>query len=280
MEGQEISQTGRNGKTVLHRAADLVDLSSLRLILDVAKYKMAIDTPEDNEIRRTALMNVLQSRVTSVTAETRYEAVKVMISNGASTEHTDGIGRSLIHYLAASDDFANILIMLIDDGINLQVQDARGWSPLHVACAHDCPRIVTVLIKSKCPIAVVTKAGLTPLAMAKSVRSNSVIELLLEAQTSSSNEEEQCKQVMQQDLVRTHDHTEKVDVLGNTTLHRAVLYTHDTHEVQRLLKSGQTDINSVNMYKQTALHLALQRLDQCTSAEEEDEREQDTAISI
>lgn len=93
-----------------------------------------------------------------------WETIKEI--EGISVDHTvtDKQERTLLHHAAAGGNFWVIFELLEDNPLlNLDVEDADGWTPLHWACRRaDNDDVVSILIEHGADVLKSTKDGWTP----------------------------------------------------------------------------------------------------------------------
>ena len=88
-------------------------------------------------------------------------------------------GRTVFHYvqeLQTKDQ--GICEMLIEHGANINAQDKKGFSPLHLAAHSQRSLIVQLLLKHGADQGLLNHAGKTALDIAKGKRNHEIVELL------------------------------------------------------------------------------------------------------
>ena len=98
----------------------------------------------------------------------------------------DSFGRNEIHNAILDyneNQHYTLIERLISNGIDPNLQDNNGWSPLHFACQENSEQAVLALIKNKVLIDLKDQFGNTPLfkAVFSSKGQGNIIKLLLEA---------------------------------------------------------------------------------------------------
>ncbi|PSN31502.1 hypothetical protein C0J52_24502 [Blattella germanica] len=119
------------------------------------------------------------------------ETVNFLLSKGANMHITDNEGRSALHALASfwntipcissfeDCQHVQVGIILIDKGIDINAQDSKGHTPLHLATYHNHLQVVRLLLLSGALVNVADKDGITPLIVATVKRHTEVTKLLL-----------------------------------------------------------------------------------------------------
>ncbi|KAK3994457.1 ankyrin repeat protein [Cladorrhinum sp. PSN332] len=136
--------------------------------------------------------------------------------------------------LEASEKNYGMVQLLLDTGIDVTVQDSRGFMPLHLASINGCDQAVEVLLANGADTSAQTPDGLTPLHLAVENRRLGSINLLLKAGAG----------------------TEARDKKKRTPLHIAAAKGY-VNIVSNLLENG-ADPNGAQEDGRTALHIAAE----------------------
>jgi ankyrin repeat protein len=159
------------------------------------------------------------------------EAVRFLLSQGASPDACDRYGQTPLHS-AAQRGYVKTASMLRGHGAG-QARDARGRLPLHYAAMEDHVEVAKMLLASPDYDEFRDKKGLTPLHYAAKRGNPEMAQLLLRSQSNDAT-----------------------DDLGLHPLHYAVANGHDK-VVAVLLKEG-IDVNMADERGRTPLDLAEQ----------------------
>lgn len=91
---------------------------------------------------------------------------------------TDGEGRTPLH-IAASGDHADLAVILIQKGADLDVADRDGWTPLHCAVFSRKRAALPVLLEAGSDVSRRDDKGLTPLLLAAALGHEQSVRTLL-----------------------------------------------------------------------------------------------------
>lgn len=108
------------------------------------------------------------------------EVARYLIAQGASLDHHNENGESLLH-LAARGNCADWVAFLLDKGLDVNERDGSGETPLHETTFTDCAGAAEVLIKRGADINARNSSGITPTFWCASYDSPNVLKLLLDA---------------------------------------------------------------------------------------------------
>jgi ankyrin repeat protein len=247
------------GRLALHHAAALQDTEALHVLLSLPACRKLINQPENNDHKRTALMNLTLGKNAEVS-----EAFAMMIKFGASVDSCDSRRRTVLHYAAAKSDFTSAVARIIDGGGKVDVKDQDGRTPLHIAAIHGCDEIARLMLLAADPVITELRDNdyQTALELAMICQNDSFVRVLAEYK----GLHEMVRQG--QDLTPgaasgTETGLEPVEgkfrILNYQRLHLAVHRGIKDH-VKALLLSETEDCNAVTIDGNTALHLALQSL--------------------
>ena len=108
-----------------------------------------------------------------------FEQLKCLSSDLSQVEPD---GRTILHLAAQFNPLAAISRFLVDHGMNLKLADKAGRHPLHLAAGNNNAEVVAILIHCGADVNVVDSQGRTPLHLAAASNTNAdVIQRLLEA---------------------------------------------------------------------------------------------------
>lgn len=75
------------------------------------------------------------------------QAVQTLLANGEDVNAQNELGNSALHYAIALDD-ADMARLLLDNGANMKLNNAKGWSPLTIAEKKKVQNVGPVLVES------------------------------------------------------------------------------------------------------------------------------------
>ncbi|GAB9470009.1 Ankyrin repeat protein [Globisporangium polare] len=182
------------------------------------------------------------------------DAVRVLLSYGASVSRCDGDLHTLLHLLAMnsvegdSDADAGMVDLLVRSGeVDVDARDASGNTPLHLAAVYGSPATANRLIQKRANVNAVSEGGSAPLHFAAATGDVDIVKCLINAGA---------------DL-------HAADALGNTPLidasfvsqssspHFAFGDQHTQSKVVKLLLENGADPNAVNLEGNNALFGAV-----------------------
>ncbi|KNC48366.1 ankyrin [Thecamonas trahens ATCC 50062] len=100
---------------------------------------------------------------------------------GADVNAIDGEGKSALHWTAVLGNTEVAETLLAVDGVNADIPDEYGWTPLHLAVANNHPRIIDSLLNAGAAVNATTPSNETALDMAVANDVQAVIDRLVEA---------------------------------------------------------------------------------------------------
>ncbi|XP_066919054.1 ankyrin repeat domain-containing protein 6-like isoform X2 [Clytia hemisphaerica] len=159
--------------------------------------------------------------------------VILLLQQGASVRVQDQDGKNCLHY-AACKGHIQVTNLLIENGCNINARDKEGNTPCHVACLNDYFEVVELLIHVKADLNIKNKDAFTPLHIATLNHHTKSMVLLMKAGVNKSAQ----------------------DANGNTALHMAI-QTKSYKALKCLLKHG-ADVNIQNHGGNTPLHLSAE----------------------
>lgn len=185
-------------------------------------------------------------------------AVRVLLSYGASVSHCDGDLHTLLHLLAMNAvenvenddrDCAGVVVdLLVRSGeVDVDARDGSGNTALHLAAVYGSPVIATRLIQAQATVNAVNQGGSTPLHFAAATGDYGIAKTLLVADADVN----------------------MADSLGNTPLIDAAFVSqssspyfafgdqHTQSKVVKLLLTNGADLNAVNLEGNNALFGAV-----------------------
>ncbi|MEG4393940.1 ankyrin repeat domain-containing protein [Microcoleus sp. BROC3] len=191
------------------------------------------------------------------------EVAELLIAKGADVNAKHKYGWTPLHSAAMSDRI-KVAQTLIAKGADVNAKDTHGRTPLHFAAAFDGIKVAQTLIAKGADVNAKNKNGLTPLHRA---RSKAIAQILLSAGAKINIKEENArngkgttllhnaakigfKELVEQ-LIKDGANVAILDSEKRTPLHYAT-----TKEVAALL---MLDINAMDEYGNTPLHLAVDR---------------------
>ncbi|CRG83432.1 Ankyrin-1 [Talaromyces islandicus] len=252
-----FNQVDEDGKTPLYYAVE-------RRHKEVIKYFVN----ENVDLDVTELQSGWTALHLAVFSD-QDDVVNILVSKGAACDVQDNRKRTPL-FLAAYHGRETMVTLLLSKKPNVHVVDEKGWTPLIAAYDHD--GILEQLIAAGASIHAKANDGLTALLGAASYHTDSV-ELLLshganvldvddEGWTplhfaTNSTEPDHINLLLEEIMKRGHS-PDTANNKGHTPLMTAVYQGHPT-VAQTLLKSGQFDINHVDLDGQSLAMLAMKR---------------------
>ena len=122
----------------IHEAAERADVATLRRLLEDGDSPDALSTDINPGQRKTALHIVCRPN-TNVNEGDRVACFKLLRDAGANLEARtagDPLGSTVLHY-AANGGCVEILSLLVEAGVNVNVANKSGYTPLHWAALGD-----------------------------------------------------------------------------------------------------------------------------------------------
>ncbi|XP_023312132.1 uncharacterized protein LOC111692382 [Anoplophora glabripennis] len=203
--GTDVNLKDGKGSTALHVAASNIQGNIVRFLV---KHHANINSKDKNG--RTVL--------------------HLVISKGAALDNTWSVKRSQNYILA---DQLHIIKFFIDTKGDINIEDASGYTALHLAAASGQLEIVQLLIESKANGDIRDRNGRTALHLAVFRGHLDIVEF----------------------LARHEVNVNIKDKYGHTLIHYLVLST-DHLDVLKLILEGGGDANLQSKNGRTALHLA------------------------
>jgi len=161
-------------------------------------------------------------------------ALRLFIEAGVDVELTNAVGWTPL-MVAAFMGSERQAALLINAGANANSRDARGYGPLHWAALKGYSGVVDLLLRKRALVNAKSDKGITPLLQAASCGHVEVVRLLLNNRAG----------------VNEPDHE------GWTPLHKAVANGHGA-VVEELLRS-EADVNAAHVSGETPISIAHKR---------------------
>ena len=247
------------GRLALHHAAALHDTEALHILLSIPACRKLINQPENNDHKRTALMNLTLGESAEVS-----DAFELMTRFGASIDCCDSRGRTVLHYAAAKADLTPIVAKIVNEGGRADVTNEDGRTPLHISAIHGCHEIARLLLLKADPVTIELRDNdhRTALELAVICQNGSFARVL--AEHKGLDDTVPCGQELTPGTssgieTQLEPGEGKYRILKYQKLHLAV-HRGRRDRVRGLLLSGTQDCNAVTVDGNSALHLALQLL--------------------
>lgn len=110
-----------------------------------------------------------------------FEIVKILIDNKADVNLKDEEGKTALNYACEGNGADSIKVLVENGKADIEVRDAKGWTPIMYTASYDNVVVVKQLISLKANINAVNEEGLTPMMIAAQNNASSVVELLLQS---------------------------------------------------------------------------------------------------
>ena len=141
-------------------------------------------TPESTATstpKTEATVEVLTAESSLAKAATRGDLakVKLLIDEGTNVNITDALGRTPLH-MAIFYSHPKTSALLIASGANTNAKDRTGMTPLHAAVLVGGEDEVELLLDKKADIKAVSETGLTPLHLAAATGQPEITALLIQ----------------------------------------------------------------------------------------------------
>ena len=157
----------------IHDAARCADVPALQIFLAEGDSPDVLSDAPDWKQRRTPLHELCtyNSMFNSKSESDRVRCFELLREAGANLEARTGghpQGSTVVHY-AADSGSPEILSLLIEAGVNVNVANDGGYTPLHWAARGDFSRAlesVELLLKAGAAVNVRSETGSTPFAVA------------------------------------------------------------------------------------------------------------------
>ena len=222
--GAPVNANDRFGRTPLQEAAASWDTDAAAIQALLAAGANVNAGAQDFSLSATASSGTVKK-------------LQLLIDAGAPLTELDFWGNTLLHDAAerSDDEAANVVDVLIRAGMDANLRNKDGDSPLHVV--RD-PRVVDILVAADTNIHGRDKDGNTPLHDAAGRDSAEVVDALLEAGADAK----------------------KRNAAGETAMASAIRQTTNPEVIQSLERAGLT-ISDAGTEGATALHLAAEHFD-------------------
>jgi len=174
-------------------------------------------------------------------------------------------------FKALGEDQKYMLMLLIDNGADVNIKDEQGYTPLYYAAREGHTEIVKLLTVKGANVNAKDLMGETPLHAAAIEGHKDVVVSLLGA--GADVDAENCMERTPLHFAAKNGHTDVVEILlaqgatvnvkdkspGHTPLHYAAQQDHK--EVVELLLSNGADVNARDLLSRTPMYWAAVRLD-------------------
>jgi ankyrin repeat protein len=170
----QLDAPGKEGWTVLHKAADLGNEEIVTLLVQQGAMVNAVDERKTNPLHLAARKGHL-------------EVVRVLILSGAEV-NTTAIDRLIALDYAITSGQLEVTKMLLDNGALIERRGGDRWTPLHRAARGGHAQIVALLLQKGTDMLSEDLKGETPLHAAARSGKREVVELLLSARPDLNGE--------------------------------------------------------------------------------------------
>ena len=233
---RDLGATDIYGRTALHIAAFKSDFNVVQMLVDIAH---TVVNCRDNK-GCTPLHYAVQGG-DQESHEDFSRCVELLLERGADVEAQNSRGSTPLH-LAASKMSEKAIRLLIRKGANINLQDNKNQTALHKASRRGRLEIVRLLLDHKAEIELQDDRGSTPLHLYH--RNREAVQLFL-------------------------DHGANVTLRndkGQTVLHQASQNGHPDI-IQLILSRADADADAVDNDGSTPLHLAASEAEELSSAQ-------------
>ena len=127
------------------------------------------------------LVQTLQIQVKDIFKISRYNAyrsLQVLIDQGINVNIQYSRGDTPLHWTCYKNSFESAKLLILN-GANVNIQNNSGWTPLHKACCHNSVEIVKLLILNDAKKNIQDNDGDTPLHHACWNNNIKIVKLLL-----------------------------------------------------------------------------------------------------
>ncbi len=180
-EGVSVQNTQKNSE--LSAAIQNGDLEAAgRCLEDGARIDAVFcltEEVEDDEgkVTQVKIQNVPSLHLAALASQNCRGIVNYLVESGANVNGVDGLGQSALHYAlsrwvgavpAEEEDSALEAVKALLDvkGINVELQDNAGRTPMHIAAQVGCVEAITLLLEAGAAIDPTDSKGMTPLHVA------------------------------------------------------------------------------------------------------------------
>ena len=256
------------GRTPLMLAAQYAETNVAEIIRELLKHG-ADPNLCDQLYKRTAICRAIEENGRTKPAQS-MQAVQALLENGITDlKCVDSEGKGLLHYACEAGN-AHILKLLIGKGLDVNLRDHGGLTPLHMVVqsgSDDAVEVTKILLESGADTKITDESGNTAHVYAALAHNTQLMETLntegIEAMIDDSKWDFPIYTLVQyglQDKIAeglakgTLNITETEPGTGNSAVHIAVLKGHV--EILRMLLDAGMDVDVIGQSNATPMHLA------------------------